>query len=748
MAKADRRAKLIAKFCSLTAERVAKLHQGIDALEADPDNTHLPAEVMREIHTVKGEAKIMGFDFINTVAHYTEGLLVAAKTEHFRISSNAWFEIVSGLDYLGALADDPGNSPDELVTAAKAFVEGKTHATSEEKRTTEPQLPSPTDVSGDGAGEQDPDIPPSQHWAGPDPSAEQAPDARSPDEQAPNVGRDRKDDFVHVSGEDLAALTALSGTLVVHDDQMTRLLEDISRIVDDMGHEIDIVEHGAHAATRRSRLQALAREMRATVATARDEAFANQLDIRTLQEHIRELRLLRMSGLLEEQARGGRALARQLGKSVRIRTSGGNVVADKQVIDVLREPVMHIVRNAVDHGIETAEHRVRQEKSADALIELRARHAGGHVEIEISDDGGGIDAKNIRTKIIERAIVDESSAHKLSDDDLLQYVFRSGFSTQNTVSDVSGRGVGLNVVQNRLHSLGGEIRLESNVGVGTRFILRSPVSIALSKALIVRAAGTLLAIPSTTVVRTLRVHDTAIESTADSRFIILDKDRIPLVSLAVIVSGAGQSAASERAIVIISHAEQLLALEVDDFQGEREAVRRALDPFIAGLDLINGTAVIEGGRLVLFLHLRAVCHHAAALKHRTATTHVEQTQPRILVVDDSELTRDMLVSILGRAGFMVREAVDGLDALKILEHDEVDLVLTDLDMPALNGFGLLRRLRESPTHKDLPVIVFSTRGSTEDKEKAMAAGANAYLVKAAFREAEFVRTLSVYLGKH
>lgn len=736
---ADRHEKLRARFLGVADERVGRLHEDLAHLETHPADAEVAARVMREIHTLKGESKMLGFAVINDVAHRIEDLLGEARARGAWLEGELGQHIIIGLDLVSGLIEHQGRAAGPLDEAVRRFLGGTLTA------------------------------------GGIDDVAEAAPAPRAPVTQrpaqsamastddAPAEGADagasrpsaRSEDFVRIEGSMLAGLTLLSSQLGLRQDEMDRLINDSRRLVDGWMRELDLHRFPQRGGSRQGgmgigdigRLYALGRELMATLQRARENAFESHLRLQELQDDVRAMRLLQVGQTLHKYSRAARQLAGEQGKQLRVVVEGADVAVDKQVIDRLSDPLLHLVRNAVDHGLETTAERRKHGKPEAGTLWLIARQAGGDVEIEVRDDGRGIDPVQILRAAVSRGLLHADEAASLSPAEAFALIFRTGLSTREDVSDVSGRGVGLDVVKKQLEELGGTITVDSRVGEGTRFLMRVPISVALAAMFIVRAGDGLYAFPSTAVREALRLQPDQLEDAGDGQAIALPDGRVPVVDLGALLGGAAVRATDVAQVVVLQHGGARVALRVTSFLGEREIVQRGRDPFLAGCRLLGGTAVLEGGRLVLALRtgelFRLVGEFGGAAR-AAAVEREAEARCVVLIVDDSELTREMIASLLVRHGFETVEAVDGHDALTAIRRRRPDVVITDLDMPVLDGFGLIRKLRGDRELRDLPIIVMSTRGSEDDKRQAMEAGADAYMVKSSFHESKFISLVASY----
>lgn len=759
------RKALTEKFLAITAERLIKLNNFFMELEEHPNNEALVRDLMREVHTLKGEAKMMGFNAINSVAHRTEDLLLQARAVGFQHSKALGQLILQGFDLVGGMLDTSssaqhdGLAEDFAARARRLLTELGTAAPNIAPNTAPHAAATPADVTttlsqltaaaGVGAA---PDAPASPHEPG-----------------AGRAGmRMQTRESVRVDMRRIDQLTDATGDLVLGQSRMEQAMRELGELIEQWRREatasrFQISPSQQQRATRSELVQLMMtltqavgvqatvfNDFTAVVNRARDQIFESRNRLDDLENRVRELRLVPVSSLFNRFPRAVRDLAAEQHKQVRINIVGAEVSIDSDVLDHIGDPLLHLLRNCVDHGIELPDERRVYGKSTEGVITLEATQKGGQVQISVRDDGRGIDPQRVREAAVQRGVINQIVADSMTDKEIVGLIFRAGFSTRTHVTDVSGRGVGLDAVREQVQLLGGSVDLESAIGRGTTFRLTAPVSMVLGRALVVQIAEGRYAIASESVYIAAEVPDEAFEVVGTGRAFRHNDETIAVSDLATLldVPTAPWTGNKPHAVLVLEQRGQKRGFIVGKFVGERQMVQRKLDPFFEGLRLINGTAVLEGGDLVLLLNVSELMEGVGEQAFwRLTRGRSESEQPLIMVVDDSEMTRDMIVGILRAGGYRVQEAVDGADALRRLTTERPDLVITDLEMPILDGFGLVRAMREQATLKTLPIIVFSTRGADSDKQQAASLGADAYLVKTNFREEDLLRTVSHFVAQ-
>ncbi|MDF1563121.1 MAG: response regulator [Deltaproteobacteria bacterium] len=746
--RSDRRKRLLAKFATVARERLTRMGELLAHLLEEGGDEEAVTTLMREIHTLKGESRLMGFGRVNELSHRTEDLLAWARDKAFQIDADASELITFGFDLMRKRVDDPDASEDDhtdeekgyLASLAACLGEGEAAEGGPPEETPaaesapppkpEPAAPAPAPepamVKFSEPADDDEDSEPESSDEDSEPESSDEPTGRRT--QAV-LGRKRTRDFVRISNEEVAALTELSADLLSRQANIHATIEQLLA---------------------RDRT-ALDRETASLIRALADASAEIGARIDALQGRVRHLRLHEVQDLFERYPPAIRELGREQGKRVKVVVEPTTVAVDRRVLETLDEAMLHLVRNSVDHGLESAEDRKRTGKKEFGTVTLSARPLGARVEVTIQDDGRGVDVDRVRAAAIERGKVGAAEAAELGEESILQLVFEPGLSTRETITDISGRGVGLDVVKRHVASLGGTVHLSTRPGQGTTFTMTLPVSASLAEVLIVRAGRSLYAVPSTQVERLIRVERPEIRQLGERSILEIDGEPLPLVSLRELMVGTrvGEPEVWPLSVAVLARAGKRLSVWVDQFLGEHRLVQHTLGDFLKGIRRVSGTVVAGEQDLALVVNVPEVLEHWGEGQTTMVTQEaaiVDTGRPtRILIVEDSELTRDMLVGLAERIGLETLEAVNGKDALSRVEK-EPDLILTDLDMPVMDGFAFLEAFRARPDGKETPVIVLSTRGSDEDKRRAMAAGANAYVIKAEFSEATFRDLLSHFVA--
>lgn len=469
----------------------------------------------------------------------------------------------------------------------------------------------------------------------------------------------------------------------------------------------------------------------------------------SLQEEVRLLRLVPITSLLQMMPRIVRDIAHELKKEVELTITGDEIKMDKQVLEELKDPLIHLLRNAIDHGIEPAAIRQAQGKSAVGHIHIQITEEGGQIIFDISDDGAGIDVQQITQIAKNKNLVAKSELENMNENDILNLIFRSGFSSKDMITDVSGRGVGLDIVKSNVDSLKGQVSVKTEINKGTTFHIRVPLTLTSERGLMIKSGGEIWMIPTSGVERVLVMQSQDIVEIEASEAIMLDKHPVPFRTLSDVLSLPQKTLMNEDSlpIVIIKKGWQMIALLVEEIIGEREMVIKPLRAPLQNIACVIGGTLAGNGRVLIVLNphdliTRAVHAKKAIRAKQEDMTISKKSRPRILVVDDSITTRTLEKNILESRDYEVVVAANGKEAWDLLQEEKFSLLITDVMMPVMDGFTLTENVKKSEKHRDLPVIIVTSLGSDAEKKRGIEVGANAYVVKNEFESGALLEIVS------
>ncbi|HOM80640.1 MAG TPA: hybrid sensor histidine kinase/response regulator [Armatimonadota bacterium] len=717
-------------------ERLQALNEGLLRLESEPGETALIDELFRHAHSIKGSAQMVGLDLVSRVAHGLEDALGAVRSGKLSVSPPLLDVSFQTLDLLERLLEDP---PDQAaLSQAEGLAE---HLAAIGAGGPVSRYDAAALMTADAGGEEgvpdgpatpalpaegETEWPEAREQAAPErPAATAAPAAAGRMADVMRVPIERVDHLLQLVGE-LASLEqqgrALAEALNAHQAQLRRFRGSAGS--PEAGLTGEQLEKLEQACARASRL----------VRTARRLVTAQAILGREIRDAAMDLRLLPVATLFERFPRPVRDLARAAGKEVRLVIEGEETRLDKRILDELYDPILHLLRNAVDHGIEPPAERVEAGKPEQGTILLRAMPRGRTVCIEVSDDGRGISIEKVRQAACDRALITPGEAAGLTEDQVLQLLFRPGFSTATQVTSVSGRGVGLDVVYSNVHDLKGVVRLENRPGEGATFSLEIPLTLATTRVLLLECGGVAYALPGALVQGVMEVDAAAARAACGQQVISWKGRTVPLWPLDAVLGRSQRPPAGNRLAVLVTNAGSTVGLMVDRLLDEEEVVLKPVGALLESARLVTAGAVLGDGRIALLLDVDAVVKAASHVRAgATGTTESESARRySILLADDALTTREVERAILEAAGYEVTAVADGQAAWEQLARRSFDLVVTDVEMPRMDGIALTQQITSDPRTARIPVIIISSLAKEEDRRRGLEAGAAAYIVKSAF----------------
>jgi two-component system sensor histidine kinase and response regulator WspE len=707
---------------------------------------------------------VIGLDIAVRMAHAMEDVLVAMQKGREPIVPARIDQLLRGSDLLGSLAriDEQAVASwtaaherivDELVAALR---EAPSQAPAPAPAPSVPQAPAPAAVIPAEQPAADARDAHEARTAAPDAAAVRAdqPPAVAPVPSATRVSSvrvtaEKLDRLLQLAGETMLESQRLGALrdealelkrgLAALEDELDRLRGDVRRA----GLDPSLLAR-SRALVDRSRQGLTEHLLSVEGAIRRGEETSTELYHEVLSSRMRPF--ADVTGALPRTVRD---LARTLAKEARLEIVGEQVPVDRDVLARLEAPLNHMLRNALDHGVETPDERRAKGKNPQATLRVEARHHAGMLRIRVSDDGRGIDLDALRERIVRRSLATSEMARAMERQELLEFLFLPGFSTAKQVTEISGRGVGLDVVQSTAREIGGTARIDTELGRGTVFELELPITLSVIRALLVDVAGETLAFPLARIERVVQVAAADMRAVEGRSQFMLEGSSIGVVdATAVLELGASGAGGARHTIVILGSGDERYGFAVDGLAGEEDLVVRALDERLGKVPHLSAAAVRESGEPVLIVDtedvlqsVRAQLGEGSLRGARRALEQQSDKSLRALVVDDSATVREVERQLLVRMGFEVETAVDGVDGWNTLRAGRFDLVVSDIDMPRMNGIEFVRTLRADARFGAVPVIVVSYKDREEDRLAGMHAGATAYLTKGAFQDSTFADTV-------
>ena len=765
--------------------QTALLSTGILAIERLELSPLTIEAMMRAAHSLKGAARIVGVEPAVEVAHALEDCFVAAGRGEIHVRPEHADLLLSCVDFLASVGHaDDALQPDGPWTAkAMALVAelGRMHSFTDDFAV-DAGAPTVLAPPSAHAPPNSTSLPPA-HEESPSGPETALPPATTPlpAEETPRIGDDStatepalasSDRVVRVSADSLTRLVGLAGEALVETRQLHPFVDGLLGL---RASQIELCDALA-ALEDRTSADGIALPASVSMAVERARQRADAM-LSTLMKHVDDFESFArrnedLSGRLHHEvivsrmrplADGIRAfprlvrdLARSLDRQVRFQVRGDQTGVDRDILDKLEAPLSHLIRNAIDHGIESPGERIADGKSPSGSIVLEARHRAGMLQILITDDGRGIDIERLRARAVERDLVSRHVAERLTESEVLEFIFLPGFSTREQVTEISGRGVGLDVVQSMVKAVGGTVRVASQPGRHTVFTLQLPITMSVVRALLVEVAGEPYAFPLTRIDHIQFVEQADIRTVEGRQFFRRDEESIGLVMAEQILgTGTDSSPRSPMPVVVISDRGQQFGMIVDAFLGERDLEVRPLDRRLGKIADINSASLLENGDPVLIVDVEDLVLSIDNMLMGRRLSRVDfehlvrraRRTKRVLVVDDSVTVRELERQLLHSRGFDVDVAVDGMDGWNAIRGGDYDLVVSDVDMPRLDGIGLVSLIKGDPLRKDLPVVIVSYKDRESDRIRGLDAGANRYLTKTSFHDQTFISTIIDLIGE-
>lgn len=785
--------EILEDFLIEAAELVEQLDQDLIELEHNPSDLDLLNRIFRVAHTIKGSSSFLNFDVLTSLTHNMEDVLNKARRDELKITPDIMDVVLESIDMMKGLLNairDTGTDKTDIditdvvkrlqsISQGGAVAESTTESTPAQTapevaqqsmsesaptqstpQTTQATESTPADKEDNvdyskftpeeveneiqrllklrqeedkarrAAKKQEeaqggaqsmptqstPQPAPKPTPATPKPAPKPAPATAKKSQGAkPNDGAvsTNVEQTVRVDVKRLDHLMRLMGELVLGKNRLINIYDEVEERYDG---------------------EQFLEELNQVISSV-------SLVTSDLQLAVMKTRMLPVSKVFNKFPRMVRDLSREMGKSIELITSGEETELDKSIVEEIGDPLVHMIRNSCDHGVESKEDRIAAGKSETGKVELKAYNEGNHIVIEITDDGKGLDADMLKQKALEKGIINEREADTMTNKEAYGLIFKAGFSTAKVVTNVSGRGVGMDVVKTNIEKLNGIIDVESELGHGTVFKLKIPLTLAITQALIVGVQEEYYAIPLSSVVETVRINQDEVYMVDGKSVLRLRDEILTLVRLSDIfkVDNVIKNS-SEFYVVVIGLAENKIGVVVDYLVGQEEVVIKSLGYYLKGTEGIAGATVRGDGKITLIVDVGGMMNMAKCVKgsvsslQEDASEATEKTKPSdyvVLAVDDSQVDRAIIKKYLGPLGVTLMEAKDGIEALDIIKNGEqsIDAVLVDIEMPRMDGYTLANEIRKYNKFKNLPLIAVTSRSSKGDRMRGVESGMTEYITK-------------------
>jgi two-component system chemotaxis sensor kinase CheA len=753
--------EILEDFLVEAFELIDQIDQDLVELEANPEDLELLNRIFRVAHTIKGSSSFLNFDVLTKLTHHMEDVLNKARRAELVITPEIMDVVLESIDMMKALLHgirDYGNdtdvgididdicarltaisNKDEILPAKEESKEDKSDSNIQSSKEDKPSSSSESsqeeeiDVSKLSDEEVEAEIErllkerkeedrkrkaAKKAKEASQPEAKESAPAKKPAPKKPQAKKAAPakkgssiEQTIRVEVKRLDDLMNLIGELVLGKNRLIKIYDDVEE---------------------RYEGEQFLEELNQVVSSI-------SIVTTDLQIAVMKTRMLPIAKVFNKFPRMVRDLSRELGKSIELEITGEETELDKSIVEEIGDPLVHIIRNSCDHGIEEPSVRATTNKPEKGLIELKAYHEGNHIVIEITDDGKGLDPDLLKMKAMEKGLITEREADAMSDKEAFNLIFKPGFSMAKQVTNVSGRGVGMDVVRTNIEKLNGIIDIDSELGRGTVIKLKIPLTLAIIQSLLVGAQEEYYAIPLASVLETVRVPIDDIYTIEGKNVLRLRDEVLSLVRLSD-VFGVKQvfEGGDMTYVVVIGLAESKLGVMVDTLIGQEEIVIKSMGDYLQGIEGIAGATIRGDGRVTLIVDVAALMEMAKGIKVDVRASNDNQnsvkTKPsdyKVLVVDDSKMDRNIMIKSMQPLGITPIEATNGLEALNIIKSGEhsIDAVLIDIEMPRMDGYTLAGEIRKYSKYKNLPLIAVTSRTSKSDRLRGVEVGMTEYITK-------------------
>lgn len=783
----DEMQEILEDFLIEAFEMIEQLDQDLVELENRPEDLELLNRIFRVAHTIKGSGSFLNFSVLTHLTHHMEDVLNKARHGELTITPDIMDVVLESIDFMKKLLNairDTGTDANtgldsdiaNVVARLDAISKGESPQdipASQESSTTQeaPQSQAPQEASNNAQEEVDysnmspeevekeierllnqrqeedkkkreekrakgelQDIQaPSEIEQTPNatPAAKAPESQKQPEVNAtPAKQTEAKPQIKPRQEENKTLATSVEQTIRVDVKRLDSLMNLIGELVLGKNRLIKIYND----VEERYEGEKFLEELNQVVASV-------SMVTTDIQLAVMKTRMLPIGRVFNKFPRMVRDLSRELGKNIELVISGEETELDKSIVEEIGDPLVHLIRNACDHGIESKEERIAAGKKEQGTVELKAYNEGNHIVVEITDDGKGMDPATLKAKAIEKGIIGEREADTMTDREAYSLIFKAGFSTAKVVTNVSGRGVGMDVVKTNIEKLNGIIDVDSTYGEGTTLKLKIPLTLAIIQSLLVGVQEEYYAIPLASVIETVRISQDEIYTVENKSVLRLRNEVLPLVRLADIFGVDSVFDNSEQAyVVVIGLAENKIGVIVDFLIGQEEVVIKSLGSYLKGTEGIAGATIRGDGRVTLIVDIAAMMQMAKQVKVSVTKLAQENEKKKeknspsdynVLIVDDSITDRAIMKKSLKPLGISVSEATNGMEALDIVKNGDkaFDAILIDIEMPKMDGYTLAGEIRKYAKFKNLPLIAVTSRTSKTDRMRGVESGMTEYITK-------------------
>ncbi len=758
-------------------DHLTNLDKGLVELEKHPENLELVKELNREAHTLKGSSRILGYHEIQEIAHKIEDIF--EKIGQKKLSFNSGFvdKIFKGLDSIRSVLEKIVNQEKidvDISGICKELEECITVEVSDSKKSDEKEQPRVKNKQATSATakKSKPKRPPRRAK-----SVEKVQDVKGVEKDEKKsidsspVPAPAFEEYIRIPVSRVNKLVNLIGEMVINrmktSDKVARIkhlskhAKETQQSLSFLGEKVKEqmpLEDGEIAKYLNqccAQMNSIREDSLGLFDALSAEAFHLDPVINELQSRVKEIRLLSCSTIFEGFPRMVRDIASEEGKEVNLVISGEETELDKKILEGIKTPLMHILRNCIDHGIEDVDERQALGKSKAGTINLSACHEAGSVVITVKDDGRGMDLGEIKQTALKKRLISKEELDQMTDKEVLNLIFMNGYSTSPIITDISGRGIGLDIVMRDIRDLNGRVILDTEAGKGTQFTLILPLTIAIIQVLLIKQNEMLFALPVTSVIENRKV-DMAEVSAIEGKMAVQVRDlTMPLIRLSEVLElpqtpDEEPEEKQEVSVVIAASFDKRVGFIVDEIISKEEVFIKNLGEHLGKIRNVSGATILGTGEVVVVLDVADLIANSSrsrsAITHRKPATQNKKEERRILIVEDAISSRELEKSILEAEGYTADTAIDGLDALDKITKAKYDLFVTDIQMPRMDGFEFCKTVKNNKEYQDIPVIMVTAMDKEEDKRRGIEAGAQAYIVKTTFDQSNLLETIDRLIG--
>lgn len=738
--------------------QVSLLNKNILEVEEEPSSPKLLESLMRASHSLKGAARMVGVDSVVKIAHAMEDCFVAAQNGQINISSSHTDILLSAIDTIELISKISESEQEQWiaenqdkvlghVSQLEEILNGNTNIAEEKTQSNKQSIIQDTSNK----------------------NTENVNNNKNNTKEAGKAIKNVDDKSLRINADRLSRILGLTSELLVESrtvghfsENVTLIKRKYSEVINILERMKDVIEIDAIEGDFSFHKQIQQKMDECRNLLSKHQVSLDEYDRRNsnlsnkLYNEVVGSRMRPFSDGAMGFKRMVRDLARHLSKDIVLQIEGMDTPVDRDVLDKIKAPLNHLLRNAVDHGIETVTDRADKNKPKTAKILLSAKHGNGMLRITVEDDGAGINIEKLQEKLVSKKLVDEDMLPDLDESELLEFLFLPDFSTKENVTELSGRGVGLDVVREMVKELGGTVTIDTRKDIGTKFTLQLPLTLSILSALLVEIANEPYAFPLVRVDRILRISSDKISSIEGRQYVKYGNDNIGLISGSQILGFESQEKVrDEITVIVISDHLDRYGVVVDRFIGQRQLSVQALDPRLGKIPDISSTALMEDGSPLFILDIddmvRSINHLVTGGRLGTvfesAKEKIKSNRKQILVVDDSLTIRGVERDLLESNGYQVEVAVDGMDGWNAVRAGKYDLVITDIDMPRMDGIELVKAIKQDLHLKATPVMIVSFKDRSEDRRRGLEAGADYYLTKGNFQDETLIEAVIDLIGE-